>query len=128
MNYCNKDGNMKGNLTGKDIAGVQGIYGARVGGGGRKTSVMALRTRPEHIDLFVTGNDGGIYTTFFNPKDGWNKGFRLSEIQAPAGASVMPLLTRPEHIDLFVVGKDGGIHSTFWNPQSGWIKGFYITF
>lgn len=28
MNYCNKDGNMKGNLTEKDIAGVQKIYGA----------------------------------------------------------------------------------------------------
>jgi hypothetical protein len=28
MNYCNKDGNMKGNLTEKDIAGLQQIYGA----------------------------------------------------------------------------------------------------
>lgn len=27
MNYCNKDGNMKGNLTAKDIAGLQRIYG-----------------------------------------------------------------------------------------------------
>ncbi len=29
MNYCNKDGNMKGNLTAKDIQGLQSIYGAR---------------------------------------------------------------------------------------------------
>ena len=29
MNYCNKDGNMKGNLTDKDIAGLQRIYGVR---------------------------------------------------------------------------------------------------
>jgi hypothetical protein len=29
MNYCNKDGNMKGNLTAKDILGLQAIYGAR---------------------------------------------------------------------------------------------------
>lgn len=27
MNYCNKDGNMKGNLTAKDIAGLQRVYG-----------------------------------------------------------------------------------------------------
>lgn len=27
MNYCNKDGNMKGNLTATDIAGVQAVYG-----------------------------------------------------------------------------------------------------
>ena len=29
MNYCNKDGNMKGNLTAKDIKGLQSIYGVR---------------------------------------------------------------------------------------------------
>ena len=29
MNYCNKDGNMRGNLTAKDIQGLQAIYGAR---------------------------------------------------------------------------------------------------
>jgi len=29
MNYCNKDENMKGNLTEKDIAGLQRIYGFR---------------------------------------------------------------------------------------------------
>lgn len=27
MNYCNKDGNMKGNLTATDVAGVQAVYG-----------------------------------------------------------------------------------------------------
>lgn len=27
MNYCNKDGNMKGNLTDKDIKGLQAVYG-----------------------------------------------------------------------------------------------------
>lgn len=27
MNYCNKDGNSKGNLTATDIAGVQAVYG-----------------------------------------------------------------------------------------------------
>ena len=29
MNYCNKDGNMKGNLTDKDIKGLRAIYGVR---------------------------------------------------------------------------------------------------
>jgi Matrixin len=29
MNYCNKDGNMKGNLTSKDIVGVRQVYGTR---------------------------------------------------------------------------------------------------
>lgn len=29
MNYCNKDGNMKGNLTNKDIKGLWKIYGVR---------------------------------------------------------------------------------------------------
>ncbi len=29
MNYCNKDGNMKGNLTSKDIVGLRTVYGKR---------------------------------------------------------------------------------------------------
>ena len=29
MNYCNRDGNMKGNLTDWDVRGVQAIYGVR---------------------------------------------------------------------------------------------------
>lgn len=29
MNYCNKDGNMKGNLTSKDIVGLRAVYGKR---------------------------------------------------------------------------------------------------
>lgn len=29
MNYCNKDGNMKGNLTATDVSGVQSVYGRR---------------------------------------------------------------------------------------------------
>ena len=29
MNYCNRDGNMTGNLTDADIAGVQAVYGIR---------------------------------------------------------------------------------------------------
>jgi hypothetical protein len=91
--------------------------------------VTALLTRPDHIDLFVTGNDGRIYSTLWDQQNGWAKGgFPLSGIQAFPGASVTPLLTRSEHIDLFVIGKNGGIYSTFHNPQSGWIKGFYISF
>ena len=29
MNYCNRDGNMKGNLTDVDVRGVQAVYGVR---------------------------------------------------------------------------------------------------
>jgi hypothetical protein len=53
MNYCNKDGNMKGNLTGKDIEGLQRIYGAPSGSvtWSESTDGMLLagkfRSRPE---------------------------------------------------------------------------------
>ncbi len=122
MNYCNKDLNMMGNLTTKDIEGVQRIYGARISG--TDTPVTALLTRPDHIDLFVTGDNGHLYTAFWSSKDGWKKGSRISEINSYAASPVTALLTRPEHIDLFVTGKDGGIYTTFWNPKEGWAKGF----
>lgn len=49
MNYCNKDGNMKGNLTEKDIAGLQKIYGSWKDGIGGMLQRNKFRNR-EQID------------------------------------------------------------------------------
>jgi hypothetical protein len=94
---------------------------------GMKASVTALKTRDEWIDLFITGSDGHIYSTFWNQQDGWKMWSRIGDLKVPAGTPVTAHMKHAEWIDLFVVGGDGGIYTTFWNPKGGWQKWFRIS-
>lgn len=82
--------------------------------------VTAIARKPDQIDLFVVGNDGGIYSTWWD--GGWHDWFRIGPEAAnfPNGNTVTALARHPDHIDLFVVGHDGGIYSAWWNPNDGW--------
>jgi hypothetical protein len=87
--------------------------------------VTAIARSPDQMDLFVVGTDGGIYSTWWNPNDGWDRNhnwFRIgrAENNVPPGSVVSAIARQPEQIDLFVVGNDGGIYSTWWNPNDGW--------
>src|SRR5918911_1240122 len=78
-------------------------------------TVTALARQPDHIDLFVVGNNGGIYSTWW---DGvWHDWCRIGPEAAtvPNGNTVTALARQPDHIDLFVVGNNGGIYSTWWD-------------
>ena len=87
--------------------------------------VTAIARKSDQIDLFVVGNDGGIYSTWWNPSDGWegnHNWFRIGQPQhnVPPGSVVTAIARNPDQIDLFVVGHNGGIYSTWWNPNDGW--------
>jgi hypothetical protein len=89
--------------------------------------VTCLSRFRDHIDLFVTGRDGGVYSTFWDASSGWfGHWFRLEDpnfgdhFTIPPGSTVTSLCRFQDHIDLFVTGRDGGIYSTFWDASSGW--------
>ena len=89
--------------------------------------VTCLSRFRDHIDLFVTGFDGGIYSTFWDASGGWfNRWFRLGDTNfadnftIPPGSRVSALSRFQDHIDLFVMGRDGGVYSTFWDANGGW--------
>ena len=91
----------------------------------QRSVVSAIARNPNQIDLFVVGHNGGIYSTWWNPNDGWESNhnwFRIGPEWANVPhLSVVSAITRhPQHIDLFVVGHNGGIYSTWWNPNDGW--------
>jgi len=95
-------------------------------GGGLKAPITPLLPRPGHIDLFVVGNDGGIYSTFIEDQRGWRNWFPIRELRVPTQSPVTAF-ARPGHIDLFVVGSDGGVYSTFKEEnQVEWQKWFRI--
>jgi len=80
-----------------------------------RNTVTALARHPDHIDLFVVGHNGGIYSTWWDGS--WHDWFRIGPEAAnvPNGNTVTALARHPDHIDLFVVGHNGGIYSTWWD-------------
>jgi len=94
--------------------------------------VTSLCRFPQHIDLFVSGRDGGIYSTFWDQSSGWfNHWFRLADTNfgdhftVPPGSKISAMSRFQDHIDLFVVGRDGGIYSTFWDANGGWLNHWF---
>ena len=86
--------------------------------------VTALSRNPNRIDLFVSGREGAIYTTFWDG-DWFHRWERLpdpnfsDQFTIPPGSPVTALSRNPNRIDLFVSGREGGIYTTFWDGD--WI-------
>jgi hypothetical protein len=83
--------------------------------------VTSLSRNPNHIDLFVTGRDGAIYTTAWDASTNWaGNWFRLpdpnfpDQFTIPPGSPVSALSRDAGKIDLFAPGQDGAVYSTFW--------------
>jgi hypothetical protein len=80
-----------------------------------------------HIDLFVTGTDGAVWSTFWEKDTGWVNWFLIHpEIKMQPGVTVTALVTRQGHYDVFVTGTDGAVWSTWWESATGWAPWFLI--
>lgn len=92
-------------------------------------TVTALRPFEGHVDLFVTGTDGSVWSTFFeNDNVGWRQWFTIhSETKMQPGATVTALQPFEGHVDLFATGTDGAVWSTFFdNNGGGWQPWFVV--
>lgn len=74
MNYCNREGNMKGNLTDIDIAGVQAAYGVR------RPKVLPVNScysgySRQRASVAAPWNDGGLTTIAVFPSTGSSFGW-----------------------------------------------------
>ena len=83
--------------------------------------------KPDHLDLFITGTDGIVKSTFFeNGK--WQPGWFQASLDAGKAAVGQPITAvwRPGgvgHLDLFMVADDGTVKSAYFENnkwQSGW--------
>jgi hypothetical protein len=91
-------------------------------------TVTALwRQAGKHMDLFVTGTDGAVWSIWWNDSVGWNPGgwfFIHPEVKMQPGATVTALWREAgKHMDLFVTGTDGAVWSIWWNDSVGWNPG-----
>jgi len=76
--------------------------------------ISAVARNPNHLDLFVTGTDGHIYSTWWDAATGWGEWFNVAGGTAALGSPISAVARNPNHLDLFVTGTDGRIYSTWW--------------
>jgi peptidoglycan hydrolase-like protein with peptidoglycan-binding domain len=80
--------------------------------------VTVVSRKPDHLDLFVIGNDGRVYTSWWvegvTDWTGVNDNWRSLGGVFPVGARVTAVSRKPEHLDLFVIGNDGRVYTSWW--------------
>ena len=88
------------------------------------SSVSVTSRGADWLDIFVVGNDGGIYTASWNPafEDGWHGWWRIGDIAVDPGSPVSVVSRSADKLDVFVTGSDGGIYTAAWEPgfDDGW--------
>ena len=85
--------------------------------------ISVVSRAPNVIDLFVTGNDGVVYTsgwTSNSDRSGLNNNWRPIGGFFPAGTPVEAVTRSANNIDLFVTGYDGVVYTSGWTSNSDW--------
>src|SRR5258707_1146304 len=91
------------------------------------SSISAIASFPQHLDVFAVGTDQGIYSTWWDITTGWANWFNVSGGAAAPGSSISAIARSPNHLDVFAVGTDQGIYSTWWDIATGWANWFNVS-
>ena len=90
-------------------------------------TVTALEPRAGHTDLFVTGLDNTVYSTFWEQAIGWQGWFQIHPETVMAPGSTITAISRNNHIDLFTTRADGHVVSAWWDSTTGWAPWFDVS-
>ncbi|HEX7734635.1 MAG TPA: hypothetical protein VF458_07225 [Ktedonobacteraceae bacterium] len=85
--------------------------------------IAVVSRNPNQLDLFVTGNDGRVYTSWWNQGADWsgiNNNWRAIGGIFPVAAPVSVVSRNPNQLDLFVTGNDGRVYTSWWNQGADW--------
>jgi hypothetical protein len=85
--------------------------------------VTALSRVSNHLDVFITGNDGRVYTSWWHDGVGWsgiNDNWMSLGGFFPPGNKVSAVSRMPDHLDLFITGNDGRVYTSWWVEGAGW--------
>jgi hypothetical protein len=85
--------------------------------------VSAVSRNPNQLDLFICGNDGRVYTSWWTAGSDWSGlGDNWRNIGGifPAGAPVAAVSRNPNQLDLFICGNDGRVYTSWWTAGSDW--------
>ena len=85
--------------------------------------VTAVARKPGQLDLFICGNDGRIYTSWWTEGQDWSgiaDNWRPIGGFFPAGARVAAVARTPDSLDLFITGNDGRVYTSWWFQGGDW--------
>lgn len=82
------------------------------------TPITSLARRPEHIDVFVVGADGAVYTNWWS--ETWHNWGQVGSSSGlfPAQTPITAIARRTDHIDLFAIGNDGRVYTNWWSSEN----------
>ena len=104
--------------------GWHGWWPIRDGRAAPGAPVTAVSRRTDHLDIFVTGTDGRVWTAAWNPSntDGWHGWWPIRDLHVPMRTPINAVVRSPDHLDLFATGTDGIIRTAAWAPDhtDGW--------
>ena len=84
--------------------------------------VSVVSRNSDQLDAFFCGQDGHVYTSWWNNVSGWSGLNGWEDIGGvfPAGAPVAAVSRNPMGLDLFICGTNGHVYTSSWNNVSGW--------
>jgi hypothetical protein len=82
-------------------------------------ATATISTSSGESEIFTIGDDGGVYTTYFDPAHGnrWMDWFGV-QTQSFLARSIAATSAVPGGTSLFAVGNDGTVWSTYYDPRS----------
>ncbi|MBV9363322.1 MAG: serine hydrolase [Solirubrobacterales bacterium] len=85
-------------------------------------SPSAVARDANHLDVFVTGNDGHVYTTWWDSSlPDWGSitlgGWKDIGGSFPVGGPVSAVARDANHLDVFIAGNDGHVYTTWWDSS-----------
>jgi uncharacterized protein with von Willebrand factor type A (vWA) domain len=91
--------------------------------------VTTLSRRADHVDLFVVGHDGAVWSSWWHADaEGWRPWFPIHpQTVFRHDQEIVAVSREPEHLDLFTIGHDGAVWSSWWHGDGGgWRPWFQI--
>ncbi len=85
--------------------------------------IAAVSRKPGQLDLFVCGNDGRVYTSWWTEGQDWsgiNDNWRSIGGVFPPGARLAAVARTPDNLDVFICGNDGRVYTSWWSAGADW--------
>ncbi len=79
----------------------------------------AVDRMPDQLDVFWTGDDGRVNTSWWNPQFDWGGPAGIGGF-FPANAPVTSVARAADNLDLFIVGNDGRVYTSWWFTGGYW--------
>ena len=85
--------------------------------------VSSVARTGNNLDLFITGNDGRVYTSWWSAGNDWSgvaDNWRPIGGFFPVTAPVSSVARTGNNLDLFITGNDGRVYTSWWSAGNDW--------